>query len=177
MSITFEYEEDFIRFWWTFPNFQGHSRVQIWRDICFLWKLVLLLFSILILSLLMAGFQRSAIAHWLRYRGWWVEPHSRHCVVFLSKTLYPQFMLSTGSTQEIVTRSTCILSIKWFKSRMENNIHPDQPALQIWMIRVFWTGYTVKRCVKRPLSKYQKCRSKVLQNAPRGVFCNTFDLH
>ena len=22
-----------------------------------------------------------------------------------------------------------------------------------------------------------KCRSKVLQNAPRGAFCNTFDLH
>ena len=43
-----------------------------------------------------------------------------------------------------------------------------------------------KTCVKRPLSKnrklvfktnYAKCRSKVLQNAPRGAFCNTFDLH
>ena len=22
-----------------------------------------------------------------------------------------------------------------------------------------------------------KCRSKVLQNTPRGAFCNTFDLH
>ena len=43
--------------------------------------------------------------------------------------------------------------------------------------------YTIKTCVKRPLSKRPKsvfsrpiivlCMSKVLQNAPRGAFCNT----
>ena len=43
-------------------------------------------------------------------------------------------------------------------------------------------------CVKRPLSKIPKIgfqdqlslnagQSKVLQNAPRGAFCNTCDLH
>ena len=42
-------------------------------------------------------------------------------------------------------------------------------------------------CLKRPLKKKTKhcfsrqiianCRSKVLQNSPLGVFCNTFDLH
>ena len=44
-----------------------------------------------------------------------------------------------------------------------------------------------KTCLKRSLKKKTKigfqeqlllkCRSKVLQNAPRGAFCNTFDLH
>ena len=41
-----------------------------------------------------------------------------------------------------------------------------------------------RTCVKWPLSKRRfsrliiaKCRSKVLQNAPKGAFCNTFDLH
>ena len=42
-----------------------------------------------------------------------------------------------------------------------------------------------KTCLKRPLRKNTKIgfqyrfigRSKVLQNAPRGAFCNTFDLH
>ena len=31
-------------------------------------------------------------------RGWGLEPSRRHCIVSLSKTLYPP--LSTGSTQE-----------------------------------------------------------------------------
>ena len=43
-----------------------------------------------------------------------------------------------------------------------------------------------KTCVKRPLSKrpqlifktdYRLMQVKVLQNAPRGAFCNTLDLH
>ena len=44
-----------------------------------------------------------------------------------------------------------------------------------------------KTCLQRPLKKNTKsgfqyrvslkCRTKVLQNAPRGAFCNTFDLH
>ena len=34
----------------------------------------------------------------LRLRGRWFQPHGRHCVVSLSKILYP--LLSTGSTQE-----------------------------------------------------------------------------
>ena len=34
----------------------------------------------------------------LRSRGCGFEPHQRHCIVALSKTLYP--LLSTGSTQE-----------------------------------------------------------------------------
>ena len=34
----------------------------------------------------------------LRSRGCRFEPHCRHCVVSLKKTLYP--LLSTGSTQE-----------------------------------------------------------------------------
>ena len=43
-----------------------------------------------------------------------------------------------------------------------------------------------KTCVKRPISKRSKIgfqdtiaksRSNVSQNAPRGTFCNTFDLH
>ena len=44
-----------------------------------------------------------------------------------------------------------------------------------------------KACLKRPLKKktknrlsrpiIAKCRSKVLQNAPLGAFCNTFDLY
>ena len=44
-----------------------------------------------------------------------------------------------------------------------------------------------KTCVKWPISKRSKnwflrpiipyCRSKVLQNAPKGAFCNTFNLH
>ena len=48
-------------------------------------------------------------AHWLtgrmldlRLRGCGFEPHQRHCVVHLSKTLYP--LLSTGSTQEDLSR-------------------------------------------------------------------------
>ena len=32
-----------------------------------------------------------------------------------------------------------------------------------------------KTCFVRPLIAY--CRSKVLQNAPMGAFCNSFDLH
>ena len=35
----------------------------------------------------------------LRPRGWLLEPQQRHCVVSLSKTLYP--LLSTGLTQEM----------------------------------------------------------------------------
>ena len=35
----------------------------------------------------------------LRLRIHWFEIHSRHCVVSLSKTIYP--LLSTGSTQEV----------------------------------------------------------------------------
>ena len=44
-----------------------------------------------------------------------------------------------------------------------------------------------KTCLKQPLKKKTEnwfsrpiiayCRSKVLQNAPKGEFCNTFDLH
>ena len=42
-----------------------------------------------------------------------------------------------------------------------------------------------KNSVKRPLKNEQNkvlndkwlCRSKVLQNAPLGAFCNTFDMH
>ena len=30
---------------------------------------------------------------------------------------------------------------------------------------------------KSPKIGFQECRSKVLQNLPRGAFCNTFDLH
>ena len=37
--------------------------------------------------------------------GWlWVEPHQRHCIVSLIKTLYP--LLSTGSTQKDPTDIT-----------------------------------------------------------------------
>ena len=39
-----------------------------------------------------------------RSRGFGFEPHWRHCVVSLSKTLYP--LLSTGSTQEDLTDMT-----------------------------------------------------------------------
>ena len=35
----------------------------------------------------------------LRLRGPWFETHQRHCVVYLSKTLYP--LLNTGSFQEM----------------------------------------------------------------------------
>ena len=53
------------------------------------------------------GFFHVAVgpAQWLsgrvldsRSRGWGFKPHRRHCVVSLSKTLYP--LLRTGSTQE-----------------------------------------------------------------------------
>ena len=51
-------------------------------------------------------------------------------------------------------------------------------------IDIIIMGYS-KTCAKQPLSKrpknwisipiIAKCRSKVLQNAPRRAFCNTFD--
>ena len=37
-----------------------------------------------------------------RSRGCWFEPHRRHCIVSLSKTLY--LLLSTGATQEGLSR-------------------------------------------------------------------------
>ena len=49
--------------------------------------------------------ESCGVAQWLsdrvhdpRLRGCGFEPHRRHCIVSLSKTLYP--LLSTGSTQE-----------------------------------------------------------------------------
>ena len=50
-------------------------------------------------------------------------------------------------------------------------------------VTTFLFTYNSKTCVKRPLSKYQnwfprpiiaECRSKVLQNAPRGAICKYF---
>ena len=35
---------------------------------------------------------------------------------------------------------------------------------------------SIAECSKGSILQW-KCRSKVLQNAPRGAFCNTFDLH
>ena len=55
------------------------------------------------------------------------------------------------------------------------------------MMVLRWLLIYSKTCVKRPLSKRQKklvfktdyrlMQVKVLQNAPKGVFCNITDLH
>ena len=74
------------------------------HNICFVWWIRNIIFHYTLLS-----------GHWVIYcaidwqwlsgrvlesksRGCWLEPHWRHCLVSLSKTLYP--LLSTGSTQE-----------------------------------------------------------------------------
>ena len=51
-----------------------------------------------------------------------------------------------------------------------------------YLLKYMQVNYS-KTCVKWPRSKRPKigfqdeCRSKVLQNASRGAFCNTFNLH
>ena len=60
-----------------------------------------------------------------------------------------------------------------------NDFRPLQ-GLRVYVVRAYLKKfYYSKTCVKRPLSRQiiTKCRSKVLQNAPKGAFCNTFDLH
>ena len=51
------------------------------------------------------------------------------------------------------------------------------PRNQLNTEKTVLSSHSKRRSKLVSKTDYRLCRSKVLQNSPRGAFCNTFDLH
>ena len=71
----------------------------------------------------------------MKLSGCWFKSHQRHCVVSLSKTIYP--LLSTGSTKE-TCKIGVALSIPYFTSLSYETLSCDPISISAYQGEIEW---------------------------------------
>ena len=85
----------------------------------------------------------------------------------------PHCLLSLNTDQALHFVTPDLDANVFYKLSADNWQTKSQGVIITYTVKPVLSGLSKRR------SKigFQECRSKVLQNAPRGAFCNTFDLH